>query len=72
MVAANRKHHGVPDVTVDVDGQISGAAADIADDGAHGALGFGEHNFGGSQWVEHKLRRFHTGGLHALAQVFDG
>src|SRR3990170_3467865 len=71
MVAAYRKHHGVPDVAVDVDCQISGAAADIANDGAHGALGFGEHNLGGSQRVEHELGSFHTGGLHALAQVFD-
>ena len=55
VVAADRQHHGVPDIAIDVDGQVGRAAADIADDRAHLALGFGEDDFGGGQRVEHEL-----------------
>ncbi len=72
MVAADRQHHGVPDVAIDVDGQVGRAAADVAHHHAHLALGLGEHHFGRSQRVEHELGHLDAGGLHALAQVFDG
>ena len=72
MIAAHRQHRGMPDIPIDIDGDIGGAAAHIAHDHAHLALGLSEHHFGRGQRVEHELRNIHTGRAQALAQVLDG
>jgi hypothetical protein len=71
MVAADGQDHGVPDVAVDVDGEVSGAATDIADADAHLALGLVEDDLGRGEWVEDELGGLDVGGRDALAQVFD-
>ena len=65
-----RKHHGVPYIAVDVDRQISGAAANVADHHAHIALGFGEHHFAGCQRVEDKLQHLDAGGFGRIGGYF--
>ena len=70
MVAADRQHRSVPDIAIHIDRHVGRAAAHIADHHAHLALGLVQHHFGGGQRVEHKLRDFHAGSRHALAQVF--
>ena len=71
VIAADRQHHGVPDVPIHVDGQVGGAAADVADRHAHLALSVGEHHVAGGQRVQDELQHFHPGRADALAQVFD-
>ncbi len=62
----------MPHITVDVNRQVGGAAADVADHRAHLAFGIGQHHLGGSQRVEHELDDFNPGSANGLPQIFDG
>jgi len=70
VIAAYRQHTGMPDIPINVNGQVGCAAANVADHHAHLPLGFRKHHLGRRQRVQHKLRNFNPGCIHALPQVF--
>ncbi len=55
VIAADRQHHRMPHVAIDVDRQVGRAAADVADRHTHLALLLGQHHLAGGQRVEHEL-----------------
>ncbi len=59
----------MPDVAVDVHGEVSGAAADIADADTHLAFGLVQHRFSGRQRIEDEGENLHAATFHAIAQV---
>ena len=71
MVAADRKHHRMPYVAIDVDRQVGGATADIANRDAHLPFLLGQHDFRRGQRIQHEALNFHVRGCHALAQVIN-
>ncbi len=69
MVAADRQHLGVPDVAVNKNRQVGGAAADIHHHNAHFLLGISQRHLSRSQRVEDVGLHLDAGRFHALGQV---
>ena len=59
----------MPGGALDVDGQVAGAAADVADHHAHLALGLRQHQLAGGQGGQHPAVHRNAGRLDTLLQV---
>src|ERR1700690_1723205 len=69
MIATNGEHHGVPNIAIHINCEVSCSAADVANCYAHLSFLLGQYNFSGSKRIQHKALDLNSGGADALPQI---